>query len=232
MEAIVLAGGLGTRLRQVVPDIPKPMAPVAGRPFLAFLLEYLEAQDIREVILSVGYRHEVIREFFGTQYRSITLRYSIEMEPLGTGGGLRKSLSLAKTSPVFVFNGDTFLKVNYRNMAQAHAASNANITLALKQVDDTSRYGAVEIKEGRIVQFLEKGSHGPGWINSGVYLLSRNIFDEYDLPEAFSLERDFLQPLVVNLKPASYLTTGYFIDIGVPEEYQKAQKELNSSLSE
>lgn len=230
MEAIVLAGGFGTRLRQVVPDLPKPMAPVAGRPFLAFLLEYLETQGIREVILSVGYRHEVIREFFGTQYRSIILRYSIETEPLGTGGGLRQSLELAPASPLFVINGDTFLKMDYQDMMRAHEASAAAITLALRQVEDTSRYGAVEIQNDRIVRFIEKGDGGPGWINSGVYLLPADLFRPYDLPKVFSLEDDFLYPFIEQLQPAAYCASDYFIDIGSPEEYQRAQEELPKQM--
>jgi D-glycero-alpha-D-manno-heptose 1-phosphate guanylyltransferase len=226
MEAIVLAGGLGTRLRSVVADLPKAMAPVAGRPFLAHLLDLLVDAGFESAVLAVGYRADAIREHFGERYRNLTLSYSVESEPLGTGGAMRLALRNATTDDVFVLNGDTFAVVDFRAMLEAHRRAGAAMTVAVHAVPDTARYGSLALKGDRIEGFREKGRHGPGWINAGVYVVPRSLFDHARVDDAFSFESDFLVPGVDSLKPLAFPTHGLFIDIGVPEDYALAQSLL------
>jgi D-glycero-alpha-D-manno-heptose 1-phosphate guanylyltransferase len=226
VQAIILAGGRGTRLEAIVPHMPKPMAPIRSRPFLEILLDYLKAEGIREVVLSTGFMAQAISSHFGNQYGPIRIHYSIEPQPLGTGGAIKRALEDVTTDPVFILNGDTFAKIDYRAMLAAHTEDSSLITLALKQVEDTSRYGKATVEAGHVVSFNEKGSSGPGLINAGVYLLSRSLFDPFDLPEVFSFEKEFLYPKVGDIRPRAFITDDYFIDIGNPEDYQRAQIEL------
>ena len=224
MEAIVLAGGLGTRLRSVVSDVPKPMAPVAGRPFLAWILDRLADAGFGRVVLAVGYRHEAIRDHFGFAYRGMSLVYSVEEAPLGTGGAMRLALDQISESPVFVLNGDTYLEVDYAAMLAAHVAHGVGLTVAVARVADMSRYGSLEIKDDRICGFLEKGSQGPGYINAGVYLMARGILDAFPVGRSHSFENELLVPRVEELRPLAFRADGLFIDIGVPEDYERAQR--------
>jgi D-glycero-alpha-D-manno-heptose 1-phosphate guanylyltransferase len=226
MQAIVLAGGKGTRLQSVVSDLPKPLAPVAGRPFLAHLLGFLERQGVTEAVLSVGYMHEKIVDAFGSRFGRIDLRYAVEDEPLGTGGGLRQALEQVVRYPVFALNGDTLLALDYRAMLAAHRAAEADMTMALRRLPDTGRYGRAVIEAGRVTGFEAGGVAGPGAINAGVYLFGRNLLDEPSLPSSFSFERDFMEPRMAALAPLAFETDAYFIDIGVPEDYVRAQREL------
>jgi len=226
MEGIILAGGLGTRLRSVVADLPKAMAPVAGRPFLEHLLDLLVDAGFESAILAVGYRSEAIREHFGERYRGLPLTYSVENHPLGTGGAMRLALRSAMAGDVFVVNGDTLADVDFHSMLEAHRRTAAPITVAVHEVPDTARYGALILNRDRVYGFREKGRHGPGWINAGIYLVSRSLFDRASLPDAFSFESDFLVPGVKLLKPLAFPTRGLFIDIGVPEDYARAQSLL------
>ena len=223
MEAIVLAGGLGTRLRGVVADLPKAMAPVNGRPFLAYLLDGLIAAEFDAAILAVGYMSEKIREHFGERYRSLPLRYSMEREPLGTGGAIKLAMTHVSTSTVFVANGDTYLELDYGVMLAEHQRARSCLTIAVQTVSDAGRYGALDIDAGHIRGFLEKGRPGPGPINAGVYLLSKELLDRYPLPPAFSLETDLLMRYVKDIAPLAFPAQGIFIDIGVPEDYARAQ---------
>ena len=226
MEAIVLAGGLGTRLRSVVADLPKAMAPVAGRPFLEHLLDLLVEAGFESAILAVGYRSEAIRGHFGERYRGLPLTYSVENHALGTGGAIRLALRSATAHDVFVVNGDTFVDVDFRSMLEAHRRAAAAMTVAVHKVPDTARYGSLALEEDRIRGFLEKGRYGPGWISAGVYVVPRSLLDDSRLPSAFSFESDFLVPGVQSLKPLAYPTYGLFIDIGVPDDYARAQSLL------
>lgn len=226
MEAIVLAGGLGTRLRSAVPDLPKPMAPIGNRPFLSFVLDGLADAGFETAVLAVGYRSEAIREYFKDHYGALRIRYSIEDKALGTGGAIRLGLEKTVSRHVFVLNGDTYLELDYRAMYQAHMAARASITVAVRCVGDTARYGALEIGRGRVQGFVEKGRSGPGVINGGTYLVSRDLFARYALPEAFSLETDVLMPYVSELRPLAFEAEGMFIDIGVPEDYARAREVL------
>jgi D-glycero-alpha-D-manno-heptose 1-phosphate guanylyltransferase len=230
--AIILAGGFGTRLRSLVSDVPKPMATVGGRPFLASLFDYLISQGILRVMLALGYKHQVITDYFGNRYRSLDLTYLIEETPLGTGGALRRALAIAEQGPILALNGDTFLAMEYGPMLAVHLAGKAKITIALRHVPDAGRYGGVVVEQGRITTFLEKGSAEPGWVNAGVYVLERDIFTPFHLPEVFSFERDFLQTYCRRLLPLAYPTTASFIDIGNPEDYLRVKTGLNQIIQQ
>lgn len=226
MEAIILAGGLGTRLRRVVPDLPKSMAPINGQPFLALLLNSLAACGFRTVTLALGYRSEQIRNYFEGSFGGLRLNYSVETEPLGTGGAIRLALPQTTTDEVFVINGDTFLEVDYRAMLAAHQRAAAQLSIAVTWVPDAFRYGALEIADHRVRGFYEKGRAAAGYINAGIYILSRHLLDRDDLPRAFSFETDVLIPDIRQLLPLAFVAHGAFIDIGVPADYARAQTML------
>jgi D-glycero-alpha-D-manno-heptose 1-phosphate guanylyltransferase len=226
MEAIVLAGGLGTRLASRLNGVPKPMAPVAGRPFLEFLLTQLDRAGCTRALLSVGHLHSVIESHFGNSFLGLRLDYIIEDVPLGTGGAIRKALPRASEKSVLVLNGDTFLKADYAAMMRFHAAEAAALTIAVTHQPDVARYGGVTVKDGRIVSFQEKGQHAPGLINAGAYVLDRNMQWPKALAEKFSFETDFLVPEISRLAPAAFEVNGFFLDIGVPEDLDRAQTQL------
>jgi D-glycero-alpha-D-manno-heptose 1-phosphate guanylyltransferase len=219
MQAIVLAGGLGTRLRAAIGDVPKPMAPVNGVPFLEYLLSALARQGVHRVVLSVGYLHEVIERHFGSRFGAMAVDYAIENEPLGTGGAIRCALRVADKGPCFVLNGDTFVGIDLVAMKAAHTGA---LTIGVFDVDDVGRYGALAIDDGVVRGFVEKGAKGPGAINAGVYLLGDDLFDRWPLPARFSFENDFLMPHVGELAPRVFRATGPFLDIGVPDDYRAA----------
>ncbi len=226
MKAIVLAGGLGTRLRDRVSDLPKPMAPVAGRPFLEYLLDRLPASGIDAVVLSVGYRWQAIEAHFGSSFRGMPIRYAIEAQPLGTGGAIRHAIREAgpgDEGALLVLNGDTFLDVDLAAVISCHRREGRPITLTLRRVDDVERYGAVRMQGERVIAFAEKSGPGPGLVNGGIYVIERDWLLGLDLPETFSLERDLLQPSCPTLQPAGYVTDARFIDIGIPEDFDRAQ---------
>ena len=225
LEAIVLAGGLGTRLRSVVSDLPKPMAPIGDKPFLEYILKYLQKNGITRAILSVGYKWETIKEYFGDKFEDIELIYSVEDEPLGTGGAIKKAMNQVKNSQVYIINGDTFFDVDLKSL---DLKDKSQLILSLKPMSDFDRYGCVENDENNLVTvFTEKGYRESGNINGGIYLASKDIFDPYDLEEKFSFE-EFMQENFKQLKISSAIFNNYFIDIGIPEDYEKAQIDLRS----
>jgi D-glycero-alpha-D-manno-heptose 1-phosphate guanylyltransferase len=230
MEAIVLAGGLGTRLASRLHGLPKPMAPVAGRPFLEILLTQLRRSGCTRVLLSVGHKQTAIQDHFGAAFHGMALDYVIESVPLGTGGAIRLALAQAREESVLVLNGDTFLDADYTDLLRFHESEGATVTLAVVPRDDVSRYGSVTIEDGHIVGFQEKGSSGPGFISAGTYVLSRNLAWPSALAEKFSVERDFFVPEVARLRPAAYKVDGFFLDIGIPEDLDRAQTELGQFL--
>ncbi|EJE3575681.1 nucleotidyltransferase family protein, partial [Campylobacter coli] len=182
MQAIVLAGGLGTRLRSVVQDLPKPMAPINGKPFLAFVLEYLKKQGITEIILSVSYKYELIQEYFKDEFHGMKIHYNIEKELLGTGGAIKDALKLVKNE-VYVVNGDTFFDIDLKKLV----LNGSKICIALKQMQNFDRYGTVNVDEqGIVTSFEEKVFKKQGLINGGIYLLKKDIFDEFSLEKKFS----------------------------------------------
>ena len=224
-EAIILAGGLGTRLSSVLSDIPKAMAPVAGQPFLTYLLQFLEAQGLHRVVLAVGYKNDAIRGYFGARYGSLDLAYSVEEEPLGTGGAIRRALPLVEEDFALVLNGDTFLRLDYATLAAAAGRHrDAQLVVALRRVEDASRYGAAVVAGSRIQGFAARGTPGPGLINAGCYLVARDIFQRHPMPAKFSWEQDFLEARAAELEPIALECDAPFIDIGVPEALEQAQK--------
>lgn len=228
MQACVLVGGFGTRLRTMLTDVPKPMAPIQDQPFLAHLLNYLKHQGITKVIFPVHYMGDKIRAYFHSHYAGIDIQYVEEEQPLGTGGAIVNALKAIPdlSQPLFVLNGDTFLKLDYLSMYEQHKQNNASLTMALRQVDDCSRYGKVLVDQGRIVEFREKGEAGPGYINAGVYLIDPTVFSSYTLPQQFSFESEFIFPHLGMLAPQSFIANDYFIDIGIPTDYIRAMNEL------
>ncbi|HSD17986.1 MAG TPA: nucleotidyltransferase family protein [Thermomonas sp.] len=222
-EAIVLAGGFGTRLRGVVDDLPKPLAPVAGRPFLAWVLDRLAGGGMRRCILATGYLSDLIEQRIGTRWQGMDIAYSVEPAPLGTGGAIRLAASRLQGDAAHVLNGDTWLE--YDPIALEAAARDAGrpMAIALARVDDVARYGAVDIDRGRVAGFREKGEAGPGWINAGCYFLGADALAALPARDAFSFEQDVLQPRVQAGAVAALTATAGFIDIGVPEDYARAQ---------
>ena len=226
IPAIVLAGGLGTRLRSVVPDLPKPMASVAGKPFLWWLLQRLEQQGVRDIYLSVGYRRESIEAYFGDTFGVARLHYVAEERPLGTGGAIVNAMSKIDTDAVLVLNGDTMAVVELPLLCEAADAGEADIVIAVAPLDDTARYGAVEYeptRERAVRAFREKGAIGPGHINAGIYWLRCASLAQQALPVPFSFEQDFLCQRLADLRIHALPSVRHFIDIGVPDDYQLAQ---------
>ena len=222
-EAIVLAGGFGTRLRGIVDDVPKPLAPVAGRPFLAWVLDRLAAGGMRRCILATGYLSDVIEQRIGARWQGMEIAYSVEPEPLGTGGAIRLAATRLQGDAAHVLNGDTWLEYDPVALEDTARAAGASMTIALARVDDVARYGAVDIDNGRVTGFREKGESGPGWINAGCYFLGADALAALPARDAFSFEQDVLQPRVQARAVAAFTATAGFIDIGVPEDYARAQ---------
>jgi D-glycero-alpha-D-manno-heptose 1-phosphate guanylyltransferase len=221
MEAIVLAGGFGTRLRSIVSDVPKPMAPVAGHPFLELLLSSLRAKGITRAILSIGYMSEVITAHFTKYPAGIDLIYEIEPTPRGTGGAIATALRHVTRDHVFVFNGDTYLDLELSAVAAMWPGDRTPIVVA-RTVADTERFGRLELTNGRVQHFVGSGHKGPGVVNAGCYLIPRDIFAGAGLPDVFSFEQNFLgQRPPLSLR--AFVSDGEFIDIGVPDEFQRAQ---------
>lgn len=230
-EAIILVGGLGTRLRSAVPDLPKPIAPVAGRPFLAWLLDHLARSGIRRTILSVGHGAALIRSAIGIQHNGMTVDYVEEREALGTGGALRLALTLVRNTSAFALNGDTLFLVDLHRMGEAAQPEPSRLVVALRTVDNADRYGTCVVENGTIVAFAAARSARQALINGGVYVLPRGVFDPFDLPEKFSFEADFLERHVSALRPRALISDREFIDIGVPASYEAAQTLVPAWLS-
>jgi len=219
MKAVILAGGFGTRLKHILPNTPKPMADINGKPFLQLLINYLEKQGFTEFVISTHYLKEQIASYFEAQSN---ISFAPEDEPLGTGGAILNSIKNL-SGDVAVINGDTFLEIDFASFWAAHKG---RLTLALREVDDTSRYGRVEVDGQKITAFTEKGQGGKGYINGGNYIVNCEWLRAQNLPQKFSFETDFM----VKLHPEYYITNGYFIDIGVPEDYERAHAELIHDL--
>lgn len=233
MKAVILAGGLGTRLRERVPDLPKPMAPVAGRPFLAYVLDALVRDGFSDIALSVGYRWEAIKAHFGTTYRGLTLTYAVEDEPLGTGGAIAHAFAVAGIAgreAALVVNGDTFLALDFAALRDWYEEAPALCAMVLRQVEDTARFGSVSVADGAVTGFTEKGLSGPGLINAGVYVLQADLFACFGLKGRFALEADVLQRHCAELGVRAYQTAAWFIGIGVPQDFDRAQIELPAIL--
>lgn len=226
-ECIILAGGFGTRLQSVVKDVPKCMAKVAKRPFLYYIFEYLSNQKIDHVILSLGYKAEYIIKWLNDVSYSFKVSYVIESEPLGTGGAIKYAMSKTTTDSVYVINGDTFFDVNLFSFSNFHLNNKADISLCLKHLKHFDRYGSVEInKDNEILKFNEKQFCEEGLINGGVYLIKKTYIDELDLPQKFSFEKDIMENQSLNTHIYGYISDSYFIDIGIPEDFEKANTDF------
>lgn len=226
MEGIVLAGGFGTRLRQVVPDLPKPMAPVGRRPFLEILLSTLARKGFTRIVLSLGFMAEKIITHFGESYAGMHLVYEVESQPLGTGGAIRAALTRCESDHVFIFNGDTYLDLEV-NELESLWQDRRHPIIVVRKVPDTERFGRVEMSDGRINAFLEKGMSGAGLINAGCYVLPKEALNNFPLGQPFSLETEFFMKYLQRIKFDGFVTQGKFIDIGVPDDYALAQTVLS-----
>lgn len=226
-EAIILAGGLGTRLRSVVSDLPKCMAPVAGRPFLYYVINQLRMQGVERFIFSLGYKHQYIEQYLAEQFPTLQYECSVESEPLGTGGALRLAMNLSIAKTVLVANGDTLFNADLDKIYQAHDQYKSTCTLALKPMQQFDRYGVVEIDStNTITAFHEKKYYDEGLINGGIYLVNAQEFRAKIFPEKFSFEKDYLERAYREKKFHGVVDNGYFIDIGIPGDFQKANTDL------
>jgi len=226
VEAILLAGGLGNRLRSKVADRPKVMAEINQQPFLSYLLNYLSNHNVNRAVLATGYLHEVIERFYGNYYKRLHIDYSLEEQPLGTGGAIKQALTKISVEHVLILNGDTFFDINPDALFILHHKNDADITIGLKAMRHISRYGIVKTQGTRIISFEEKHPVDDGYINGGVYLAKTSLFDSLELSEKFSFEADFLKKFTAELNMHAYVSDAYFIDIGVPDDYERAQTEL------
>ncbi len=224
-EILILAGGFGTRLRSEVPDLPKPLAPVAGRPFLAYLLDRYAAAGMRRAILATGYLGDVVEQTIGARWASMDVVYSREETPLGTGGAIAAAARLAQGEGLHVCNGDTYLE--YAPAALEAAAQGLPMSIALARVDDVSRYGTVDVEQGRVLRFHEKRPGGDGLINAGSYFLSAQALDSLPDEVSFSFEKQVLEPAIALGRVGALVETAAFIDIGVPEDFHRAQALFN-----
>lgn len=232
MEVIVLAGGLGTRLQGVIGAYPKCMAEVNGRPFLAHVFDYLAQQHCVQVILSLGFKHEIVTDWVDQQELPFVVDYVIEKEPLGTGGGLLLAMQQASADNVVVVNGDTLFMVDLDRMMNFHLAHHSCATLALKKMLAFDRYGVVNTSDhGIITSFEEKSYRDEGMINGGIYIVNQKGILSKHLPPKCSMEKDYLEKYAVEKKFYGFESDSYFIDIGVPEDYQRAQYDLKTIAS-
>lgn len=232
MQVVILAGGMGTRLRSVVSDRPKPMALINDKPFLEYLIRYLKNNGFKDIILSVGYKANMIQDYFQDgKWLGVNIKYSLEEEPLGTGGAIKLAQKMIHTDNFMVVNGDTFLKIPFNKFIKQHDNLSAIVSMALYYHNDTGRYGTVLMNEyNKIVSFVEKGDNtGPGLINGGVYLLNKDKISVYFNEDSFSLEKDIF-PLLIEQAFVGMPFDSYFIDIGIPEDYERAKTELMEAL--
>jgi D-glycero-alpha-D-manno-heptose 1-phosphate guanylyltransferase len=230
-EAIILAGGLGTRLRTSVPDLPKCMAPVGGRPFIGYITDYFRRAGIGSFVFALGYKSAAFEDFFHDYFPSGGYAVSLEAEPLGTGGAIRQACTMAKEKTVLVLNGDTFFRIGLAALSAFHADKRADCTLCLKPMRDFDRFGVVERNEDqRVLGFREKQAYQEGLINGGVYALDREAFLREDLPAVFSFERDYLEKMLDKRRIYGVIQDQFFIDIGIPEDYRRVQSAINQLL--
>lgn len=227
-EAVILAGGFGTRLQSVVSDVPKPMAPVNGEPFLNYIFDYLKFYKVEHVVLSTGYLSEKISGYYKKEYKGIAISYTKEESPLGTGGGIRLALEKCRTNDVLILNGDSFFEVDINAYYTKHVQSKSDCSLALRTVENASRYGTIKLHQSAIKEFKEKdGKEQPGLINGGVYILKRELYlNKTEGNTPFSIEKDFYEKRINELNIFGFEYDGYFIDIGIPEDYKKAQDDF------
>ena len=232
VTALILAGGMGTRLRDVVSDRPKVLAEVNGRPFLSFLLDMLADSGLSRVVLCTGYMASQVKESFGGRYKNMALAYSEEGSPSGTGGALRLALPLADSDPLLVMNGDSYCNADLQQFFQQHVRANSRASLLLTGLEETSRYGTVKTDEtGVVTSFIEKGeAAGPGLINAGIYLIAREVIQSIPASVTASLERE-LFPCLIGNGLHGFFQDSEFIDIGIPSDYIAASAIVGNQRS-
>jgi D-glycero-alpha-D-manno-heptose 1-phosphate guanylyltransferase len=225
LSAAILVGGFGTRLRAVVADRQKVLAEVNNRPFLSYILDQLASSGIQNVVLCTGYHAEQVKEIIGNTYKSLQIDYSVEDIPLGTAGAIRQALPILKSDPFLVLNGDSFCEFSLASLWDFHQESHARATLLLQEVEDTSRYGRVEVdSNGEVKQFIEKNERGGrGWINAGVYLLNQSLIQRIEPGKNISIEKDIF-PNWIGQGLFGFQGQGRFLDIGTPESYALADQ--------
>ena len=219
VKCVILAGGKGERLRKVISDIPKPMAPVAGKPFLEYLILQLKKYNIRDVVISIGYKGDAIKSYFGNGEKwDMNISYSQEVEPLGTGGALKKAINMVDDEQFIVMNGDSYLDIDLTKLIDFHTERHAGTTLSLAHRNDTRRYGRVEVNtEGKVHRFIGKGVSGYGLINCGIYMFQQDIVDI--IPDGNISLEDMILPIIIEKGLFGMTVNGFFIDIGIPEDY-------------
>lgn len=223
-EVLVLAGGLGTRLQSVVSNIPKALAPIAGRPFLSYLLRYLSRNQVQRVVLSTGVGANHIEDFLKTEKFPFEITTMREAKPLGTGGAIQFCLTAITQPAFFIINGDTILDGNLDQIYSDHMQTQASVTIGSVRVPDAKRYGRIKASAShQVLGFEEKGSSGPGLINGGIILTNQSIFKNLSKKPPFSFETDILPPLVEAGQVYSSVCKGFFLDIGIPEDYSRGQ---------
>jgi len=233
--AIILAGGLGTRLRSAVPDLPKCMAPVAGHPFLYYVINYLRMQNVQEFVFSLGYKSALIIAYLEEQFPTLKYSIALEEEPLGTGGAIQLALQHTKAKNVLIANGDTLFKIKVSELFALHQSRSSECTLSLKPLENFDRYGVVELAQnGHVLSFKEKQFFESGLINGGLYLVNKEAFLARSFPQKFSFEKDYLEKYFSEGRFFGCPQNGYFIDIGIPKDFNQvqidlAQKSLNLS---
>lgn len=225
-EVIILAGGRGTRLRSVVADVPKPLAQVAGRPFLGYLLDFYARAGFRRAVLSTGYMAGAIADFAGNRWENMEVIHAVEPNALGTGGAVKFAAAHLSGNAAFIANGDTWLAYDPAGLQTRTLEVGGALGIALANVPDVARYGAVRTKGHTVTIFEEKGRSGPGWINGGVYFATADVLDGMPVAENFSFETELLRPLALTGRVVGYCETQEFIDIGVPEDYHRAQAQF------
>ena len=227
IEAVILAGGKGTRLSSVISDIPKPLAPVAGRPFLDHLVDQLTADGImRRIIFSTGYMANKITDWANTRSCDSILECIEEFEPLGTGGALLNAADTCVSETILVSNGDSMVRVSFKSVLEEHYRMGFSISMVVVNVANTSRYGKVELDANRVIAFKEKdGSSEPGYINAGIYVINRDCLKSFPRTTS-SFETDIL-PSLIEGGIGAYVTDLPFCDIGIPDSYYSAQSVLS-----
>jgi D-glycero-alpha-D-manno-heptose 1-phosphate guanylyltransferase len=223
VEVVILAGGKGTRLAEVVSDVAKPMAPVKGKPFLYYLFKWLKKYPVEKVILSTGYLSESIEDHFGRSFDGIPIEYVIEEKPLGTGGAIMFALPKTKGNNILIINGDTWFPIDLNKFYSFHTVNNHLFSIALKQMKNFSRYGRVECQADTILKFNEKKFCSEGLINGGIYLINKQYIDSKQIPAPFSLETEILEKEAGTSHIKGLVFDDVFIDIGIPEDYRRAQ---------
>jgi len=228
---LILSGGMGTRLRDTIPDMPKVMAPIAGIPFIYYLIKNLEKKGITHFVFLLGYKHEIISNYLNAEFAHINKTYVVEDSPLGTGGAIHNGLKYCKKDQVAIANGDTYFDVDTIQMELLHSNMRSDCTLSLKPMKNYDRYGSVLFDNNFLVtDFIEKKQTEEGYINGGFYLLNKNSFLKYSLGNIFSFEKDFLENKILYKKLYVTIHEAYFIDIGIPLDYSKAQYEMKNIL--